>query len=530
LKTELLQKLPCSLHTPVEEELQRLEAENHRLTLANQCLQERLRLILIKKYGAKSEQLNDAQLQLLEDEPGVSGREIELEAELPEPEKAAAAKVQKRRHPGRHELPAHLPRVEKIVPCLPEQCQCGQCQKTMPVIGYDISEELDVIPAKYVVNVIKKEKRACRDCPEMGVSTAPSEPKPVDKCKASTGVIVDVIINKYCNHLPIYRQCAIFLREADLELSRMTLCGWVMQSGAWLEAVCGAMRADLLAGSYIQADETTIGVQSKQTKGRNHLGYMWEYSRPGGPVVFDFRMGRSREGPRKFLGQFNGFLQSDGYGAYDCIGGAGIEYAGCMAHARRGFVDALKLEPGHAEALSIVGEIAQLYAVEKEAREGQLTHPEREALRHMRSLPVLASLKKKITALHAKHPPQTAFGKACRYALSQWERLIVFATHGEVEIDNNWCENAIRPIALGRKNWLHLGSEQAGPRVAAILSVIETCRRLDINVRAYLMDVLPRIPNWPLKDIAELTPMAWAARQAAAKSVPAAYTFRASSA
>jgi transposase len=522
LKTELLQKLPGGLRTPIEEELQRLEAEVHRLTLANKCLHERMRLVLIEKYGAKSEQLTDAQLQLLQDEPGVSRGEVELEAQLPEPEKAEAAKVQKRRHPGRSGLPAHLPRVEKIVPCTPEQCQCGQCQKTMPVIGYDLSEELDVIPAKYVVNVIKKEKRACRDCPEMGVSTAPSEPKPVDRCKASTRVVVDVIINKYCNHLPIYRQCVIFLREAGLELSRMTLCGWVMQCGIWLEAIGAAMREDLLCGSYIQADETTIGVQSEQTKGRNHLGYMWEYSRPGGPVVFDFRMGRGREGPLKFLGKFSGFLQSDGYSAYDCIGGVGIQYAGCMAHARRGFVDALKLEPSNPDAIGVVGEIAKLYAVEKEAREGQLTHSEREELRKLRSIPVLTSLKEKITALNAKHPPQTAFGKACRYALGQWARLIVFATHGEVEIDNNWCENAMRPIALGRKNWLHLGSEEAGPRVAAIISVIETCRRLDINMREYLLDVLPRIPSWPAKRIAELTPMAWAARQAAAKSVPAA--------
>lgn len=392
----------------------------------------------------------------------------------------------------------------------------------MPVIGYDVSEELDVIPARYVVNVIKKEKRACRDCPEMGVRTAPAEPKPVDKCKASTRVIVDVIIHKYCHHLPIYRQCVIFLREAGVQLSRMTLCGWVLQCGRWLEAIGAVLREDLLDGGYIQADETTIGVQSEQTKGRNHLGYMWEYSRPGGPVVFDFRMGRGREGPLKFLGKFGGILQSDGYAAYDCIGGAGIQYAGCMTHARRGFIDALKLEPGHGAATAIVAQIAQLYAVEKEAREGKLTHRERAALRQLRSLPVLANLKDKVTALSTQHPPQTAFGKACRYTLGQWERLIVFATHGEVEIDNNWCENAIRPIALGRKNWLHLGSEQAGPKIAAIISIIETCRRLDINLREYLLDVLPRIPSWPAKRIAELTPMAWAARQAAAKSVPAA--------
>jgi transposase len=520
LKKELLNDLPCALRSPIEQEWQRLQTENDRLTLANKLLAERMRLVLIEKYGAKSEQLTDAQLQLLEGEPGVSSREVASEAALPEPEKVEAAKVQKRRHPGRNELPAHLPRIEKIIPCSAEQCQCGQCRKPMPVIGYDVSEELDVIPAQYVVNVIKKEKRACPNCPEMGVNTAPCEPKPVDKCKASTRVVVDVLINKYCNHLPIYRQCLIFLREAGIELSRMTLCGWIMQCGIWLEAICGAMREDLLSGNYIQADETTVRVQSEATKGSNHIAYLWEYSRPGGPVVFDFRMGRGREGPKKFLAQFNGKLQSDGYAAYDRIGGPGIVYAGCMTHARRGFIEVLKSEPENREVLAIVAEIAKLYAVEKEARETGMTHGEREAFRKLHSVPVLAVLKQKVVSLDAKHPPMTALGKACRYVLAQWERLIVFATNGEVEIDNNWCENAIRPIALGRKNWLHIGSEEAGPRVAAIFSVIETCRRLEISVRDYLMDVLPRIPNWPANRIAELTPMAWAARQATAKSVP----------
>jgi hypothetical protein len=231
-------------------------------------------------------------------------------------------------------------------------------------------------------------------------------------------------------------------------------------------------------------------------------------------------MGRGREGPKKFLAQFNGKLQSDGYAAYDRIGGPGIVYAGCMTHARRGFIEVLKSEPENREVLAIVAEIAKLYAVEKEARETGMTHGEREAFRKLHSVPVLAVLKQKVVSLDAKHPPMTALGKACRYVLAQWERLIVFATNGEVEIDNNWCENAIRPIALGRKNWLHIGSEEAGPRVAAIFSVIETCRRLEISVRDYLMDVLPRIPNWPANRIAELTPMAWAARQATAKSVP----------
>jgi hypothetical protein len=326
-------------------------------------------------------------------------------------------------------------------------------------------------------------------------------------------LVVDVIIKKYCDHLPLYRQCAILEREIGLELSRATLCGWVQQGGQWLEAISGAMRKDLLSGSYIQADETTVGVQTAESRGKNHQGYVWQYSRPGGPVIFDFQMGRGRDGPKKFLGEFAGVLQSDGYGAYDCLGGEGLVHAGCMAHARRGFIDALKLTPGDAALEEIIAEIARLYGVEKKARTAGLSPGERACLRRLRSLSVLEGLKKKILDLRKDALPKSAVGKACDYALGQWTRLIVFAAHGEVEIDNNWCENAMRPVVLGRKNWLHIGSKEAGPHIAAISSVVESCRRLGINVRDYLLDVLPQIPNWPASRVAELTPAAWAAKQ-----------------
>lgn len=315
-------------------------------------------------------------------------------------------------------------------------------------------------------------------------------------------------------HLPLYRQSAILEREAGIELSRMTLCGWVMQGGLWLESIREAMRADLLAGSYIQADETPVGVRSERSPGKNHQSYLWQYSRPGGPVIFDFRMGRSREGPAKFLGRFAGILQSDGYAAYDQIGGKGLIHAGCMAHVRRGFVDALKVAPGDAAAEAIVAGIGRLYKIEAQAREAQLPFAQRQELRQEHSVPVLGKLKTQIVALRQQVLPKSVLGKACDYALGQWTRVEVYASHGEVEIDNNWCENAMRPVAVGRKNWLHIGSEEAGPRIAAISSVIETCRRIAVNAREYLLEVLPRIPSWPAKRIAELTPMAWAAERA----------------
>ena len=435
MKRDLLQPLPRPLRAAVETEWRRLEVEN-------ELLKEEVRRLRMIKYGAKSDQLSDAQLSLLDEEPGVVSAEVESEGARSAQEKqdAAGQKSRPRQHPGRAELPAHLERIESILACTPEQCHCAQCGGEKKVIGYDTKEELDLKPAQYFVNVIKREKRACGRCEEMGVSTAQEEqPKIVEKGKASNAVVVDVIIKKYCDHLPLYRQSAILEREAGIELSRMTLCGWVMQGGMWLEAIREAMRVDLLSGGYIQADETPVGVQSERSVGKNHSGYLWQYSRPGGPVIFDFQMGRSREGPAKFLGEFGGLLQSDGYGAYDKIGGEGIVHAGCMAHLRRRFVDALKLAPGHAAAEAIVAGIAELYAVEKQAREAGMPAEERKKLRQKESVPVLERLKKQIVALRQEVLPKSALGKACDYALGQWSRVVVYVNHGEVEIDNNWC-------------------------------------------------------------------------------------------
>ena len=231
---------------------------------------------------------------------------------------------------------------------------------------------------------------------------------------------------------------------------------------------------------------------------------------------FDLQMGRGREGPRQFLGNFGGHLQSDGYSAYDKIGGEGIVFMGCMTHARRGFVEALKINPKESHATGIVEVIGALYAVEADAREKGMSAAERLAARQQKSVALLDELKKKIIAARREALPQSALGKACDYALGQWERLIVYAGHGEVEVCNNLCENSMRGPVLGRKNWLHFGSEEAGPRIAAIMSVIETCRRLGITEREYLNDVLPKIPSWPANRIAELTPMAWQAARTAA--------------
>ena len=222
------------------------------------------------------------------------------------------------------------------------------------------------------------------------------------------------------------------------------------------------------------------------------------------------------------LGDYGGVFQCDGYGAYDKIGGSTIRFAGCWAHARRGFVNAVKAAGSDPVALAIVAKINALYRVEREAREQKHTFAQRLALRRARSAPQMGPLQEAILAAQKEALPASALGKACAYALNQWGRLQVYLEDGQIEIDQNLCENAIRPIALGRKNWLHIGSPWAGPRVAAILSVVETCQRLRIDVREYMLDVLPGLADRSRREQARLTPAAWKAARAQRDEDPAA--------
>src|ERR1035437_4644020 len=261
-----------------------------------QVLEAQLRLQRIKKYGPGSEKLSDAQLNLLELEPGVSHAEVQAES-VREPLPASTNR-KPRPHPGRQELPAALPRVERVIACAPEQCACKACGQPTAVIGYDVSEQLDVEPAKYFVVVTKREKRACQHCEGSGVAAAPTAARIIEKGLVSDRVVINTVVAKYSDHLPLYRQSAILEREAGVEISRATLDGWVMRVGELLIPIAEVMRRELLGGSYIQADETTVDVQMHDGRGQNHQAYLWQYGRPGGGVVFEFRLGRGRDGQK----------------------------------------------------------------------------------------------------------------------------------------------------------------------------------------------------------------------------------------
>jgi transposase len=441
----------------------------------------------------------------------VSNVEVQAESQR-EPLPAAAKRENRRPHPGRQELPADLPRVERVIACTPEQCTCAACGKPKAVIGYDVSEQLDVEPAKYRVVVTKREKRACQHCQEAGVVAAPVPARIIDKGLVSDRVVIDTVVAKYSDHLPLYRQSAILERETGVEISRATMDGWVIRVGELLVPIVAAMRRELLSGSYIQADETTVDVQMHDGRGQNHQAYLWQYGRPGGGVVFDFRLGRGRDGPKEFLGQFEGRLQTDGYAAYDHVGGPKIVHSGCWAHARRKFVEVVKLNPGDAAATQIITRMDELFGIDAEAREQNLDHAARHALRLERAKPLLEIIHQEIESVRRAALPSSALGKAANYTFTQWRKLTRFLEYPELELSNNWAENSMRPVALGRKNWIHVGSKQAGPKVAAILSVVETCRRKALSVRDYLGAVLPGLADTSVQQVAELTPAAWAAK------------------
>ena len=494
---------------------QQLQASERQLTYAElkiQVLEEQLRAERISKYGPKSDSIPSAQLELLEAEPGVSSEEVAAEAER---EPVAAIRKKARPHPGRQPLPADLPRVERVIVCSQEQCICAACGEQTSVIGYDQSEQLDVEPAKYFVVRTRREKRACKGCADKGVIAAPLPEQVIPKSLVSDRMIIDTVLSKYTAHIPLYRQSALLERNTGLVITRATMDGWVMRVGELLMPIVRVMRRELLGGTYIQADEPPVAVQKHDGSGTNHQAYLWQYGAPGASVVFDFRMGRAREGPKLFLDKYEGLLQTDGYTAYDGVGGKQIVHAACWAHSRRKFTDALKLNPKDQIATRLLKQIDDLFAIDARAREQKLTHADRNHMRQQETAPLLDALHQDLKLARQQALPASATGKAADYALNLWHKLTRFLEHPELELSTNLAENSMRPIALGRKNWIHLGSQNAGPKVAAILSVLESCRRLSINPREYLADILPGLAKTSIHSLHTLTPNNWAAETSA---------------
>jgi len=472
-------------------------AEYRQLRTDVRLLNEQVEYLKQQLFGTKRERLIE--------HPELFERLPEQAAPEPVVETTVAGHTRKRRHPGRNPFPEHLPREVVEIPLSEEEKSCSHCGAEKANLPAEITRELERIPARLFVREYHRQKCACRACGGE-VTTAPAPSRPIEKGIAGPGLLAQVVVDKFADHLPLYRQEKRFRREG-VELSRKTLCGWLKQLDPYIGHIVAAMKSNLLEADYIQADETPVAVQKPEKRGKNHQGYLWVYGRPKGPVVFDFQMSRAREGPVNFLGDYEGILQHDGYEAYLHAQGE-VTHVACMAHIRRKFWEAQKL--GEKRAVKVVRAIDRLFAIERWARREKLNDEERLALRQHRSVKRMKLLKLRIEKLLLEVLPKSRLGKACAYALSQWPHMVRYLDDGRIEISNNLCEQSIRPITLGRKNWLHIGSEAAGPVAAHFMSLVETCKRHDVDPLAYFTDIFSRIAEHPVNRIAELTPYNWA--------------------
>ncbi|MDH5508583.1 MAG: IS66 family transposase, partial [Anaerolineae bacterium] len=429
------------------------------------------------------------------------------EIEQLDPSAKAQAKPPRSRA-GRQPLPDHLPRIEHRHE--PESCQCAQCGHQLVKIGEDVSEQLDVEPAKFFVHRHIRPQYACKTCETVTAAAIP--PAIIDGGMAAPGLLSWVLTNKYLNHLPLYRLEQIAARE-QVTLSRSTMAEWVGRVGVALEPLVDRLKWHLLKGNTLHADETPVA-QLDPGKGKTRKAYLWAYRsndlEPGPRIIiFDYQAGRSGRHAQNFLENWQGHLMVDDYGGYKALFSEKqtstpcIELA-CWAHARRKFFDLHKANdsPMAFEALQRIG---TLYAIEAEAK--NLTIEIRQQLREEKSLAELEALHEWLVRTRAQTANGGGSAKALDYTLKRWASLVRYAQTGLLPIDNNPVENVIRPIAIGKKNWLFTGSERAGQRAAAIQTLFGTAQLNGLNPSDWLKDTLIKLPTWPNSRIDELLPL-----------------------
>jgi transposase len=399
--------------------------------------------------------------------------------------------------PSRQPIPAHLERVVHEIQ--PEEDVTGLVK-----IGEEVTEELAYVPGKLFVNRFVRPKYVKQEGETSKVLTGKLPERPLPKCIAGPQLLAALIVAKFIDHLPLYRQSQMFKR-LGVTLPDSTIGGWVNGVAGLLKPLYEAHKKKLLSATYLQADETPITVLENESGG-THQGYHWAYYDPvKKAVLFDYRPGRGREGPNQILKGFKGHLQTDGYAVYDAFGKqSGITLMHCWAHARRKFAEAE--DSDRARAHYVLLEIQKLYALEREIKEQQLSTEAIVTLRTEKALPVIEALKKWLLAAKPGVLPKSPMGKAIDYTLPRIEALTVYTTDGRLQIDNNPTENAIRPIALGRKNYLFAGSQDAAQNAAMFYSLFATCKVKGINPYSWLAETLKKIGSHPVNRIEELLP------------------------
>lgn len=399
-------------------------------------------------------------------------------------------------HPGRMKLPESLRREEIIIEPTEE---VATCQK----MGEEITEVLEYQPGELYVKRYKRIKYVKPDNGGILIGELPSRPLP--KAMAGEGLLAQIIIDKYVDHLPLYRQMQRFERNG-VRLPYSTLSDWVSGTCKLITPLFEALKADVLRTGYLHADETPIKVLDKDKKGETHRGYYWVYQNSISKIVFfDYQEGRGREGPAGILKDFQGYLQTDGYAVYDDFDKTeGITHLHCMAHARRMFSEAIGNDQARAEYA--LGEIQKLYFIERTLKEQNLSFAEVQAARVIQSIPLLDALAKWMKDEYTRVTPKSAIGKALAYSIERWDKLSRYTADGRLNIDNNPVENSIRPVAVGRKNYLFAGSHEAAKRSGMLYSLFGTCKMNGIEPYSWLKDVLQKIAAHPINKIHQLLP------------------------
>jgi transposase len=468
-------------------------------------LQHQVEQLLRRVYGRRSEKLDPNQLLF---------ESILLEAGQPpasEPEPVVVTEPgpvrTRRHHPGRIPIPDHLERVEIVLDLPEEQKVCPQSGRPLKQIGWEISEKLEYRPGQLIVNVYKRPKYGAPDLEGPGVRMASLPDHPIERCKADMGLIAYLIVSKFADHLPLYRQNGILAREG-VDIPRATQTSWVLQTYEALIPLETALKQAVLEGEILHTDDSIIPLQVKG-KGKVQKARLWAYVRGGSDpplAVYDFSHDRSKKRPLDFLGGYRGYVHADAYSGYDeLFRRPGVIEVGCWAHTRRHFDEAVSSRK--IEATEIMARIGQLYKIEADCAE--LRPEPRRLVRQERSRPLLDQLFERIVELKAQTIPSEPLRKAADYALNQRQALYRYLEDGRLKPDNNIAENAIRPLALGRKNWLFAASDRGARATALFLGLIQSCKACRVNPWEYFDDLLRRIMSHPVRSLRALLPDQW---------------------
>ena len=459
-------------------------------------------------FGPKADRLTreeqDQFEQLVQDMEAQTQQPAPESNEILRDEEPAAGREKQRRPRVRHPLPVHLE--TETVTIEPELGPCPCCGKIPARIGEEITEEIDLIPAKLIRRRTVRPKYACR-CGGARVAIAPLPPRLIPQSRLALGLAVHILLARFDDHLSFYRLEQQFRERHGLVIPRQQMVQWVEHVATWLRPLYEAMWQGMLSGGYLQVDETPVRVLDPEVQGKAARGYLWFYAVPGGDVVLEFDPSRGLEPVRKRLKDFKGTIQTDAYEVYQSLQRkeSSIERIGCLAHARRYFYKAVR--ENLPEAVWFITQIRALYRIEDELR--SLPPAERHFERQQGAPQIWELLKARADQLKPRLLPQSTLGKALNYFLNDYDALTGYLSDGRFEIDNNLVENAIRPTAVGRRRWLFIGHPEAGWRSAVIYSIIVSCRRRGINPQDYLTDVLSRLPSTTINRIGELTLANW---------------------